>query len=58
MAYVAVGIGMMLSLIYCFGELHGLISTVVIFIGQTGLLFMRVGMLQRQLQQAQPGPGA
>lgn len=50
--YSVVGVGAMLMLIHFLGELHGLISTMVVFIGQTGYLYMRVGMLERQLGQA------
>jgi hypothetical protein len=58
LVYVAVGFGVMLMLIHTFGELHGLISTTVIFMVQTGSLFMRVGMLERQLQSTQQPAGA
>ena len=50
LVYSSVVFGVMLMLIHFFGELHGLISTVVMLIVQTGFLFMRVGMLERRLQ--------
>jgi hypothetical protein len=56
--YCAVGVGVMLLLIHTLGELHGIISTVSLFIVQTGFLFMRVGMLERQLQVAQRADAA
>lgn len=52
--YCVVGGGVMLLLINTLGEVHGLISTVTLFIVQTGFLFMRVGMLERQLQAQRP----
>jgi len=55
--YIGVGFGVMLMLIYFFGELHGLISTFVIFIAQTGFLFMRLGMLERRLQMTEQRGG-
>jgi hypothetical protein len=53
LVFCAVGVGMLLLLIHTLGELHGIISTVILFIVQTGFLFMRVGTLERQLQAAQ-----
>jgi hypothetical protein len=51
LGYCAVGLGVMLTLMYFLGELHGVILTVVLFIVQTGFLYMRVGMLERQLRE-------
>ena len=58
--YTTVGVGAMLFLIHFLGEVHGLIASVVIFIGQTGWLFMQVRLLERQLREAQQAasPGA
>jgi len=42
--------GMMLLLIKFLGELHGLISTVVLLIGQTAFLNRRVNTLEREVR--------
>ena len=46
----AVPFGMMQLLIYFFGELHGIISTVVLLMVQMSLLSMRIWILERQLK--------
>jgi hypothetical protein len=51
---------MMLLSMHMLGELHGLIVTVLIVMGQSAMLFMRVGILQRELRALRqtPGPSA
>ncbi len=48
--YIAVPFGAMLVLMHFLGELHGLISTVVILIGQISFLTSRVVVLERELR--------
>jgi hypothetical protein len=43
------GVAAMLLLVHLLGEVHGLIVTVLIVMGQSAMLFMRVGILQREL---------
>jgi hypothetical protein len=43
------GLAAMLLLIHMLGELHGLIVTVIILVGESSLLLTRVGALQREL---------
>jgi hypothetical protein len=43
------GVAAMLLLMHLLGELHGLIVTVIIVMGQSAQLFMRVGVLQWEL---------
>jgi hypothetical protein len=43
------GLAMMLLLMHMLGELHGLIVTVLIVMGQSAMLFMRLGIVQREL---------
>ncbi|MCP5522289.1 MAG: hypothetical protein H7A46_12155 [Verrucomicrobiales bacterium] len=50
--YSAVGVGAMLLLIHLLGEVHGLISSMVIFIVQAGFLFTRIGALERELRDS------
>jgi len=47
---IAVTFGVMLLLIQFLGELHGLISTVIILIGQIAFLSRRVFALERELR--------
>jgi len=53
LSYIALSlfiVGIMLALIHLLGELHGLIATVVILIGQSALLQTRLGAAQRELR--------
>ena len=43
------GLASMLLLIYLLGEVHGLIVTTIIVMGQSAMLFMRLGVVQREL---------
>jgi hypothetical protein len=43
------GLAIMLLLMHMLGELHGLIVTMLIVIGQSAMLFMRLGIVQREL---------
>jgi hypothetical protein len=49
---IAVTFGVMLLLIHMLGEVHGLISTVIILIGQTSFLTIRVASLERELRSS------
>ena len=49
------GLVTMLVLMHMIGEVHGLIVTVLILIGQSAMLFMRVGILQRELTNLRQG---
>jgi hypothetical protein len=53
---VGVTVGMMLLLICTLGELHGLISTVIILIGQISFLTMRVVALEREIRVPRETP--
>ena len=53
---IAVTFGVMLLLIQFLGELHGLISTVIILIGQIALLSRRVFALERELRISRETP--